>query len=169
MNLTQEEILLVLKILNDSEFDELDLRMGSLVLKARRKGAAAPSCSGPAQEESGPAATLPARTPADPNKAVRIPPRDSAPQEGLLPIKAPILGTFYRRPSPKEPPFVEVGTFVSEGDSVCMIEVMKVFSTIKAGVRGRIQEICVETGDLVEFGQVLFLVAPEREGQGGAD
>lgn len=168
MNLTQEEILLILKILKDSEFDELDLKMGGLTMRARRKGAAAPSFSGLPSDESLTPAPPPVHAQVDSNAIERIKPSGSLHEEGLLPIKAPTLGTFYRRPSPKEPPFVEIGMHVNEEDTVCLIEVMKVFSTIKAGLRGRIQKICVETGDLVEFGQVLFLVEPDAPGQSGA-
>lgn len=168
MNLTQEEILLILKILKDSEFDELDLKMGGLTLRARRKGAAAPSCSGPIPDESLAPAPSPLHPQLDSNVTERIKPARSLHEEGLLPIKAPILGTFYRRPSPKEPPFVEIGMHVNEDDTVCLIEVMKVFSTIKAGFRGRIQKICVESGNLVEFGQVLFLVEPDAPDRSGA-
>jgi acetyl-CoA carboxylase biotin carboxyl carrier protein len=81
-------------------------------------------------------------------------------EKGWSPIRAPILGTFYRRPSPEEPPFVDTGAFVSENDTVCLLEVMKVFNTVKAGVRGYIEKICVESGELVEFGQILFWVRP---------
>jgi biotin carboxyl carrier protein len=88
-------------------------------------------------------------------------------EKGLLPIKAPMLGTLYRRPSPKEPPFVEVGTFVNETDTVCLLEVMKVFNTVTAGVKGYIQKICVESETLVEFGQVLFWVRPGERESGG--
>ncbi len=61
---------------------------------------------------------------------------------------------------------MEVGTFVHEDDTVCLLEVMKVFNTVKTGVRGRIDKICVESGELVEFRQVLFLARPEREENG---
>ncbi len=161
MNLTQEEILLILKILEDSEFDELDLRMGSLILKARRKGAAASAHSVPGLGESAPPETPAAQARVDSNTREQIPAQALEEEEGLVPIKAPILGTFYRRPSPKEAPYVEVGTLVSEDDTVCLIEVMKVFSTIKAGIRGRIRKICVESGAFVEFGQVLFMAEPD--------
>ena len=73
-------------------------------------------------------------------------------------IKAPMLGTFYRTPKPGAPPFVEVGVMVDEDDPVCIIEVMKLFNTVKAGVQGRIAKICAEQGQLVEYQQVLFLV-----------
>jgi acetyl-CoA carboxylase biotin carboxyl carrier protein len=168
MNLTQEEILLILKILKDSEFDELDLQVGSLTMKARRKGAAAPSCSGPARDEPPRPENPLLHARAESNRTEPIPPRASTHEEGLLSINAPILGTFYRRPSPKEPPFVEIGTFVNEDDTVCLIEVMKVFSTVKAGISGRIKKVCVEAGDLVEFGQILFLVEPGTDRDHGA-
>ena len=82
------------------------------------------------------------------------------PQEGLSSIKAPMLGTFYRGPAPGSPPYVEVGTFVKEDDTVCLLEVMKVFNSVNAGVRGYIVKICAESGDLVEYGQTLFLIKP---------
>ena len=74
-----------------------------------------------------------------------------------------MLGTFYRAPKPGAPPFVEVGQWVSEEDTVCIIEVMKLFSTIKAGVRGRIERISAEDGQMVEFHQALFWVDAAAE------
>jgi biotin carboxyl carrier protein len=69
-----------------------------------------------------------------------------------------MLGTFYRTPKPGSPPFVEVGAEVREEDPVCIIEVMKLFNTVRAGVQGRIARICAEQGQLVEYQQDLFLV-----------
>ena len=71
-----------------------------------------------------------------------------------------MLGTFYKAPAPGEAPFVEVGTVVDEDTTVCIIEVMKLFSTIKAEKHGRITRVSVEDGALVEYGQVLFLLDP---------
>jgi acetyl-CoA carboxylase biotin carboxyl carrier protein len=81
-------------------------------------------------------------------------------EDKLLPIKSPMLGTFYRRPAPGSPPYVEVGSFVEIGDTICLIEVMKVFNAVKAEVRGYIAKILQETGGLVEYGQTLFLISP---------
>ena len=72
-----------------------------------------------------------------------------------------MLGTFYKAPKPGEPPFVEVGTVVDEDTTVCIIEVMKLFSTIKAEKRGRIARVCVDDGELVEYRQVLFMLDPD--------
>ena len=80
----------------------------------------------------------------------------------MVPIKAPLLGTVYRRPSPEASPYVEKGSFVKEDDTVCLIEVMKVFTAVKAGVRGRITEILIEANEMVEYGQPLFMVKTEE-------
>ena len=75
-------------------------------------------------------------------------------------IKAPMVGTFYRAPSPEAPPFVETGQIIEIGQVVCIIEAMKLMNEIKSEIRGRILEILAENGDPVEFGQPLFLVEP---------
>ena len=82
-------------------------------------------------------------------------------EEGLVAIKASMISIFYRKPSPDDPPFVEVGSEVEEDTVVCLLEVMKCFRSINAGVKGRIEKICAETGQLVEVGEVLFLVRPD--------
>ena len=83
--------------------------------------------------------------------------------DGLVPITAPNLGTFYRAPKPGVAPYVEVGQQVSEATEVCLIEVMKLFTPVRAGINGRIAKACVEDGEMVEFGAPLFLVKPEAE------
>jgi acetyl-CoA carboxylase biotin carboxyl carrier protein len=75
-------------------------------------------------------------------------------------VKAPMVGTFYRAPAPGAPPFVEVGSAVAEDATVCIIEVMKLMNSIRAGCRGRVSAICVEDGALVEFGQTLMVIEP---------
>ncbi len=77
-----------------------------------------------------------------------------------LVIKSPIIGTFYRRPSPEKPLFVEVGTSINEGDTVCIIEAMKLFNEIESEVSGKIVKVLVEDSTPVEFDQPLFLVDP---------
>ncbi len=80
--------------------------------------------------------------------------------EGLEEITSPMVGTFYRAPSPGADPFSDVGTTIDEESVVCIIEAMKVMNEIKAEMRGQIVEILVENGEPVEFGQPLFLVKP---------
>jgi acetyl-CoA carboxylase biotin carboxyl carrier protein len=75
-------------------------------------------------------------------------------------IKSPIIGTFYRKPSPDKPVFVEVGSTIKEGDVLCVIEAMKLFNEIESEVSGKIVKILVDDSSPVEFDQPLFLVDP---------
>ena len=79
---------------------------------------------------------------------------------GYVTIKSPIIGTFYRRPSPDKPIFAEVGQNISEGDVLCIIEAMKLFNEIESEVSGKIVKILVDDASPVEFDQPLFLVDP---------
>ncbi len=78
--------------------------------------------------------------------------------KNLVPIKAPMVGTFYRAPAPGTKPFVEVGSVIKSGDVVCIIEAMKLMNEIESEISGTIVEICVEDAQLVEFGQVLMWI-----------
>ena len=80
--------------------------------------------------------------------------------EGLIAVTAPNLGTFYSAPKPGAPPYVEVGQNVSAETEVCLIEVMKLFTPVKAGVSGVIREICVSDGQMVEYEQLLVVIEP---------
>lgn len=80
--------------------------------------------------------------------------------DGLVAIRAPNLGTFYRAPKPGAAPYVELGQAVEPETEVCLIEVMKLFTPVKAGVRGRLVRICIEDGRMVDYDAPLFLVEP---------
>lgn len=80
--------------------------------------------------------------------------------QDLVPLKASVTSVFYRRPSPTEPPFVEVGSKVDKDTVVCLLEVMKCFRSVSAGVSGTIEEILVESGTLVQKGTELLLIRP---------
>jgi acetyl-CoA carboxylase biotin carboxyl carrier protein len=99
--------------------------------------------------------------PIEAEKAAILSPVLPALKEGLIEVRAPMLGRFFRASSPSEPPYVEISVKVVPEDTICMIEVMKLFSTVKAGVSGTIVEILVENGVMVEHDTVLFLVRPE--------
>jgi acetyl-CoA carboxylase biotin carboxyl carrier protein len=77
-------------------------------------------------------------------------------------VKSPMVGTFYRAPSPEAAPFVEIGQTVEVGQVVCIVEAMKLMNEIKSDVRGKVLEICVDNAEPVEFGQVLFRVDPAK-------
>ncbi len=115
---------------------------------------AAPVATAPVTTEAPVAAVAPVET------APEVAPGSEAIPEGLVAIKAPFTGLFYRKPSPPEPPFVEVGSEVKEDTTVCLVEVMKCFTSIAAGIKGRVEKILAENGNLVEIGQVMFLIRP---------
>ena len=75
-------------------------------------------------------------------------------------VTAPMVGTFYRCPTPEEPPFVEPGSEVESGAPLCLVEVMKLFTTIYAPCAGTVREVRAEDAELVEYGQVLFVIEP---------
>ena len=80
--------------------------------------------------------------------------------EGQVAVRSPMVGTFYRRPAPDEPPYVEVGSEVEADAPLCLVEVMKLYTTIYAKTRGRIARICAQEAELVEYDQILFVVDP---------
>lgn len=100
--------------------------------------------------------------PADAQPVADPPPAADVEREGLVEVVAPLLGTFYRAPKPGAPPFVELGTPVEEDSAVGLVETMKLFNSVAAGVRGTVAEICVDDGQFVEQGAVLLRVDPER-------
>jgi acetyl-CoA carboxylase biotin carboxyl carrier protein len=81
-------------------------------------------------------------------------------EENLLEVTSPMVGTFYRAPAPDADPYVEIGTIVEVGQTVCIIEAMKLMNEIESEVKGRIVRILVENAQPVEFGQKLFLLSP---------
>ena len=91
--------------------------------------------------------------------SVPSPPTASA-DSGLIEIKSPMVGTFYRSPAPDANSYVELGAAVTPGETLCIIEAMKLMNELECEVSGVIREICVESGEPVEFGQVLFRVSP---------
>ncbi|WP_431124785.1 acetyl-CoA carboxylase biotin carboxyl carrier protein [Flagellimonas flava] len=87
-------------------------------------------------------------------------PEPAADDSKYITIKSPIIGTFYRKPAPDKPAFVEVGSSISQGDVLCVIEAMKLFNDIESEVSGKIVKVLVEDSSPVEFDQPLFLVDP---------
>ena len=107
-------------------------------------------------------APAPAAAPAAPQPSAE-PAAPAAPADDTskyVTIKSPIIGTFYRKPSPDKPVFVEVGTEIKEGDVLCVIEAMKLFNEIESEVSGKIVKVLVDDSSPVEYDQPLFLVDP---------
>ena len=84
----------------------------------------------------------------------------AAENSNYITVKSPMIGTFYRKPSPDKPMFVEVGSTISKGDVVCVVEAMKLFNEIESEISGKIVKVLVDDSSPVEFDQPLFLVDP---------
>ena len=152
MSLTAADVAEIMRLLEQSSFDELTLEMEGIKLSLRRGAAAAPSAVAAPAAPVAPKAN--AAAPAAAAASVTAPPADP----NLKDVVAPLLGTFYRSPKPGAPPFVEVGATVEEDTVVAIIEVMKLMNTVRAGVRGKVAEILPTDGALVEFGETLLRV-----------
>ena len=148
----------LVKLMAANDLNTVDLRDGDkrVVLK---RGAAAPTF---AYAPAAPVGPMPSAPPSQPPAAAAGSAGTAAPDEsaGLVTIKAEMVGTFYSSPKPGEPAFVNVGSTVDDETTVCVIEAMKNFFPVKAGVRGSIAKVLVQNGQTVQFDQALFLVKP---------
>lgn len=164
-----KEIQNLIKFVAKSGASEVNLEMGEIkiTIKTEKGEAAAPVT----MMQQTPAVAMPAAPAAIPPAPVAPEPVATAavaPAETAAPakeaagdtIKSPIIGTFYRKPSPDKPNFVEVGDRVNEGDTLCVIEAMKLFNEIEAEMSGTIVKILVEDSTPVEFDQPLFVIDP---------
>jgi acetyl-CoA carboxylase biotin carboxyl carrier protein len=160
------EIKELIKLVDQTSLQEIEIESeGSRILirKPNRTEsvvvATAPSAQGFAPIYSQPAAAVPA---AIESAAPAVPDKPQAePAANLHKVISPMVGTFYRSPSPGAPSFVNVGDKVSEKTVICIVEAMKLMNEIEAEVRGEVVEVLVENGQLVEYGQPLFLVRTE--------
>ncbi|MBI4635500.1 MAG: acetyl-CoA carboxylase biotin carboxyl carrier protein [Candidatus Rokubacteria bacterium] len=109
----------------------------------------------PAPAPAAPVAHAPAEKPAAPVVADVVPP-------SMVTMDAPMVGTFYRAPSPNAEPYVREGDLVKEGQIVCIIEAMKLMNEVESTVAGRVAKVFVENGHAVEYGEPLFLIDPTR-------
>jgi acetyl-CoA carboxylase biotin carboxyl carrier protein len=167
MELTEDDVLEILKLFEQSKFDFLELQHGERKITVSKAGvptAVRSPAAAPATTVA-PAAAMPAPRPA-PAPAPASKSDGPAAHPGLVPITAPMVGKFYAAASPADPPYVEQGSAVAAGATVGLIEVMKVFTSIKTETAGVIEQILVTGGEYVEFGQTLFLLRPDGAAQG---
>ena len=151
MSLTAADIREIMRLVEESHFDELLLETQGVKLHLRRSGTSTSMVPV--------AATASAVAPAAPAAAAPTPaPAERAAGDGQD-VTSPMLGTFYRSPKPGAPPYVEVGAQVEADTVICIIEVMKLMNTVRAGVKGRVTQILPADGALVEFGETLIRVA----------
>jgi acetyl-CoA carboxylase biotin carboxyl carrier protein len=161
MELSEDDVLHILKLIDESHFDYFQLEVGELKITVS-KGEPIPAPGAP-QNSATPAVAAPAPKPVAAPASIAAAPQAAKPvtvPEGMLPITAPLLGTFYVAPEPGAPPFVKVGETITEDTTVGLIEVMKVFNSVRATVKGTIVDVVVQNGQFVEFGQTLFIVKP---------
>jgi acetyl-CoA carboxylase biotin carboxyl carrier protein len=146
----------LLAILNQTNIEELCLKSDNFELTIR-KGAVAGIAAGTTEMGANAATVIPNLVIAS-EPAVVVP--TIQPDKNWIDITSPMVGTFYRAPAPDEPSFVEIGSIVRPGQTVCIIEAMKLMNELEAEVGGEIMEILVENGKPVEFGQPLMRVKP---------
>ncbi|MEN2992695.1 MAG: acetyl-CoA carboxylase biotin carboxyl carrier protein [Bacteroidia bacterium] len=147
-------ILEILRFVSRTDFSEVIVEEGNLKLTIRRGVAGVSVPVAPA-----PVGPLPASVAAPPPPA-EAPPPPPAPPKPVEYIRSPMVGTFYRRPSPDKEPYVKVGDVIQKGQVVCIIEAMKLFNEIQSEISGRIVKILVEDGQAVSYDQPLFEVEP---------
>ena len=144
-------------MVNKSNIGELTIEQKDFRITIRQKEEAVTQVVSAPVMAAPVAAVAPAAAPA----AAAPAPKATAPAaDNLITIKSPMIGTFYRRPSPDKPNFADVGTEVTPGKVVCIIEAMKLFNEIESEVKGKVVKVLVEDASPVEYDQPLFLVEP---------
>lgn len=138
-----EEIKTLAKIMRDDELSCIEITEGDNKIRIEKNLSAAVNFTAPAQNNTSAAmqnsgACKPAET------------------SGYKEIKCPMVGVFYSAPSPESDPYVKIGSFVKKGDILCVIEAMKLLNELNSDIDGEIAEVCVENGQVVEYGQTLF-------------
>lgn len=171
MALTHDDVKSLISIIDSAEhLEEIELTWGDFQIHLWRSAGASGSAlvsasmpaptrmtSGPAASPS-PTAEAPLAAPPGPAHPSTSAAADLDLAPGEVVIRAPMLGTFYRAASPGDPPYVEIGQRVGAGDTVCLIEVMKLFNSVRAGVEGVVTRILHQNATLVEFDEPLIVI-----------
>lgn len=173
MPLTFKEIAEIIRLIDASSCDELVVEVGDMRLAVRRSSAGAKQSglsTGMATPPTAPPKHQPAAAPAAASGAAEaeaqvsesasVSAASTRRMDGLIEVRSPMIGIFYRKPAPDAEPFVSVGSQVNKGDPLCLMEVMKLYTTIEAEQSGRIIQIAAEDSQLVQHNQMLFLIEP---------
>ncbi len=148
-----EEIEELLKLLEQHDVSEFKIQEGDFSLKLRLGEApAVMQAVAPMMQPVGQA--LPAASASAPAAGAEV-------DDGTVKVDSPMVGTFYRSAAPEKPPYVEVGTRVSKGQTLCIVEAMKLMNEIEADVSGTIAAVLVDNAQPVQFGQTLFSIRPD--------
>jgi acetyl-CoA carboxylase biotin carboxyl carrier protein len=171
MKLSDADIAEITQFLRDVDFDDLELEWDDIYLRVARRS----SLSESAPFNARPRVYAP--TGAGDSSHSRTQRRDAELQQdhaahadtaapsvsapsGIVEVRSSLMGTLYRSPQPGDPPFVDVGTAVKAGDTLCLLEVMKVFTALKTDNAGTVERILVSDGDLVQYNQVIMWIRP---------
>jgi len=149
----------LLSLISESDVNEVSIEEGDFKIKVKKTSDSpasqlqyqVPAQQQPAQQQSNPAGAQPSA-----GETKEAPAGDSEPDGEV--VKSPIVGTFYEAASPDSDPFIKVGDKVNKGDTLCIIEAMKIMNEIDAEFSGTVQKIIVENGQPVEFDQPLFII-----------
>jgi len=167
-----DKILEIVEVFDKSSFDYLTLELSDLKLTVGTGNAPSDSLTSTPHAPLDGERTDLARKPEP--KTVDIQPdqadlpvavESTEPPKGSVAVQATTMGSFFSCPDPASPPFVEIGTDVKAEDTVGLIEIMKVFSNVSAGIAGVVTEICVGDGELVEYGQVVMYILPAEQAE----
>ena len=158
MQLDQDQLHRLLEVLVETDIQEFRLEGDDFRLEVRRNLPAAPGAPAVMQVAAAPVAP-PVEQPVV-DSIAGTPPTAAGSRSDLLEVTAPMVGTFYRAPAPGEPAFVEIGTRIGVGQTICILEAMKLMNELESEMAGEVVEILVENGTPVEFGQVLMRVKP---------
>ena len=156
MQLDHDQLHRLLETLGESDIQEFRLEGDDFRLEIRRN-LPGQAVMAPVMPVAAPAA---APAPAVDVSAGSPPPAATSSRSDLLEVTAPMVGTFYRAPAPGEPPFAEIGSRIKVGQTICILEAMKLMNELESEVSGEVVEILVDNGTPVEFGQVLMRVKP---------
>lgn len=152
----------LIEAVDESGIDSIEIaRAGTRIRINKTPPPVTPSAVAPAPM-AGFAHATPAPAAPEPagSTAAAAPASDNGAGSNWVDVESPMVGTFYRAPAPEAPPYVDVGTRVSKGQTLCILEAMKLMNELEAEVDGVVQEILVQNGDPVEYGQALFRIEP---------
>ena len=156
----------LIRMVNKSNIGELSIEEKGFHITIKQKAEpaqniiAAPAQHPASSQHMAPAPSFTASQPASQASATADKPKPAESTDNYITIKSPMIGTFYRSPSPGKPSFIEVGSEITPGKVVCIIEAMKLFNEIESEVKGRIVKVLAEDASPVEYDQPLFLVEP---------
>jgi acetyl-CoA carboxylase biotin carboxyl carrier protein len=166
MSLTPADIKRVLEALQESDWDEATITIGDVTIAVARNGATLDTSTAPATSAAEPASEPAVEPPSPTQSAAGSEPAEAESDvtepvegEGIV-VRAPSVGVFWRSPQPGAPPFVEVGSKVEVGDTLCIVEVMKLMNNVVAEVAGTVTAIHVENAAQVEAGTPLLTIKP---------